>query len=255
MSHDDLDDQIDNQPDHEPDHGSEDGFDDTVEDRALRDRLLRLDPAAPLPTADPAWVARLLEDAMSDDLDLDVPETRQTGVHDRSRLTWLVTAAAVLLIAGVGGFVLVDRGDDDVPSAGSSSGGSGQTGADPDGGTSPDTGDTTVLSAPAGVGNGRCAVPSADVLARQTLAFDGTVTSMSDGLVTLEPTTFYTGEPTAEVQVQAPEQVLRDLILAVSFEEGQRYLVSAVEGQVSVCGYSAPWSPELEQLYRDAFPG
>ena len=250
MSHD----EPDHEPGHEPGDERQDGFDDTAEDRALRERLHRLDPAAPLPTADPAWVAGLLEDAMSDDLDLDVPETRQTGVHDRSRLTWLVTAAAVLLIAGVGGFVLVDRGDDDVPSAGSSDG-SGQAGSDPDGGTSPDTGETTVLSAPAGVGNGRCAVPSADVLSRQTLAFDGTVTSISAGLVTLEPTTFYAGEATAEVQVQAPQQVLRDLILAVSFEEDQRYLVSAVEGQVSVCGYSAPWSPELEQLYRDAFPG
>ena len=229
---------------------------DTVADDDLRARLHALDPAASLPLADPARVARLLEDAMSDDLDPDLPETRQTGFHDRSRLTWLVTAAALVLIAGVGAFALIDRGDDDVPAAGA---GSSESPLDPSSGagatSSPDTGDTTVLSAPAGVGSGRCAVPSAEVLSRQTVAFDGTVTDISDGLVTLTPTMFYAGEPAAEVQVQAPPQVLRDLILAVDFEVGQRYLVSAVEGEVSVCGYSAPWSPELEQLYVEAFAG
>ncbi len=234
-----------------------DGFEDTAADHDLRDRLQALDPAATLPKADPAWVDRLLEDAMSDDLDPDLPETRQTGFHDRSRLTWVVTAAALVLIAGVGVFVLLDRGDDDVPAAGA---GSSESPLDPDSGagsatSSPDTGDTTVLTAAAGVGSGRCAVPSAEVLSRQTVAFDGRVTDISDGLVTLTPTMFYAGEPAAEVQVQAPPQVLRDLILAVDFEVGQRYLVSAVEGEVSVCGYSAPWSPELEQLYVDAFAG
>lgn len=239
----------------------DDTHDDTDEDLSLRARLGRIDPAAALAPADPAQVARLVTDARTDHLDLDVPETRQTGVHDRSRLTWLVAAAAVLLIAGVGALVLLGGDDDEVPVA---SPGSADTGTVADGEDSGDdpgsdptqaTGEVTVLSAPAGVGSGRCAVPSAEVLSRQTLAFDGTVTDISDGLVTLEPTTFYAGEPTEEVQLQAPQQVLRELILAVSFEEGERYLVSAVEGEVSVCGYSAPWSPELERLYRDAFPG
>ena len=231
------------------------GFDDTAEDRALRGRMAALDPVATLPAADPAWVARLVQEARSDEGDLDVPETRQTGVHDRSRLTWLVAAAAFVLIAAVGAFALVDRGDDDVPAAGPGSADT-RSSSDPStGSTGRETGETTVLSAPAGVGSGRCAVASADVLARQTLAFDATVTALTDGLVTLEPTKFYAGEPTDVVEVQAPPRVLSELLLAVDFEEGERYLVSAVEGEVSVCGYSGAWSPELERLYVAAFAG
>lgn len=221
----------------------------TDDERDLRERLRRRDPAASLQPADPAWVARLLEDTMSDDVDIDIPETRETGVYERSRLTWLVAAAAVLLIAGVGAFVLLDGGgDDDVPAAG------------PEDSATPSAGPTesasvTTLTVPPSVGSGRCAVPSAAILSQQALAFDGTVDEITDGIVTLTPTMFYSGEPAEQVQVEAPPAVLEALILAVKFEVGQRYLVSALDGQVSVCGYSGPWSPQLEQLYVEAFPG
>ena len=70
-----------------------------------RARLRALDPAASLPPADPDWVARLLEDTMSHDVDTPLThESRETGTHDRSPLTWLVAAAAILVIAGVGVF-------------------------------------------------------------------------------------------------------------------------------------------------------
>ncbi len=39
------------------------------------------------------------------------------------------------------------------------------------------------------------------------------------------------------------------------FEEGGRYLVSATDGRVTVCGFSAPYSAELAALYEQAFPG
>lgn len=226
----------------------------TDDDQQLRGRLRAVDPAASLRPADPAWAARLVEDTMSDNLAPEVPETRQTGVHDRSRLTWLVAAAAVVLIAGVTVFVLVERGGDDIPAASDDSSdtlvddesASGEPGAEPT---------VTTLTVPATVGSVRCAVPSVDVLARQSLAFDGTVDDITNGIVTLTPTMFYAGEPTDRVQVQAPPEVLRQLILAVEFEVGQRYLVSASGGEVSVCGYSAAWSPSLEQMYVEAFPG
>lgn len=211
-------------------------------DQPLRDQLRALDPAASLPPADPAWVARLLEDTMSDDLDTDLPETRATGVHERSRLTWLVAAAAVLLIAGVSTFALLQRGtDDDVPAAGPS-------------GEPADPATVTSLSAPADA-SAKCAVPTADILGQQELAFDGVVDDISAGMVTLTPTMFYAGEPTDIVRVEAPPEALEGLLLAVQFEVGQRYLVSADDGQVSVCGYSGAWSPELEQLFVEAFPG
>ncbi len=214
-----------------------DGVDD---DQDLRKQLRALDPAASLRPADPTGVARLVEDIVSDHLETDLPETRETGVHERSPFTWLVAAAAVLLIAGVGAFFLIDRGTDDVPVT------------DPGEGAG-EAPTVTTLSAPAGVGVGRCAVPSAEILARQPLAFDGVVGGITDGVVTLTPTMFYAGEPTDLVRVAAPPEVLQELILSVKFEVGQRYLVSAAAGQVSVCGYSGPWSPDLEQLYVEAF--
>ena len=215
---------------------------DDTDDQVLRDQLRALDPAASLRPAAPAGVAQLVEATMSNDLDADIPETRETGVHERSPLTWLVAAAAVLLIAGVGAFFLIDRGADDVPVT------------DPGDGAS-EAPTVTTLSAPAGAGVGRCAVPSAEILARQPLAFDGVVGGITDGVVTLTPTMFYAGEPTDLVRVEAPPEALQELILSVKFEVGQRYLVSAADGQVSLCGYSGPWSPSLEQLYVEAFAG
>jgi hypothetical protein len=211
-------------------------------DQQLRDQLRALDPAASLPPAEPAWVARLLEDTMSDDLDYDMPETRATGVHERSRLTWLVAAAAVILIAGVSAFVPIERGTDDVPAAGPS-------------GTPADPTTVTSLAVPSDAGTAKCAVPSADILAQQGVAFDGVVDEISDGMVTLTPTMFYAGDPTDIVRVEAPPAALEGLLLSVQFEVGQRYLVSAADGQVSLCGYSGAWTPELEQLYVEAFPG
>jgi hypothetical protein len=227
----------------------------TDDDQDLRDRLRALDPAVSLRPADPTRVARLLEHTMSDDLDNDIPETRQTGVYERSRLTWLVAAAAVLLIAGVGAFVLLERDTQDVPAAGPG-GATGQSGgATGQSGGAADAATVTTLAVPANVGAAKCAVPSAEILARQEPAFEGVVDDISDGIVTLSPTTFYSGEPTDIVRVEAPPEVLGQLLLSVEFEVGERFLVSAFDGQVSVCGYSAPWSPELEQLYVEAFPG
>ena len=89
----------------------EDGWDDDPE---LRDRLRAADPASSLPPADPTRVARLLEDTMNSSTEDDVltTESRETGTHGRSPLTWLVAAAAVVLIAGVAlfGFLNHDSG-------------------------------------------------------------------------------------------------------------------------------------------------
>ena len=98
-------------------------------------------------------------------------------------------------------------------------------------------------------------VPNAEILAQQSVAFDGTVTAMDGGVVTLTPTTWYAGEPTDLVEVQAPAADMQELVGAVQFEQGGRYLVSATDGQVTVCGFSAPYSAELAALYAEAFPG
>ena len=207
-------------------------------DDELRDMLRAVDPVSSLSPADPAGVARLLEDAMSTDLN---HETRETRSRSRGPLTWLVAAAAVVLIAGVGtfGFLNQDEGNDAVPTA-----------QDPTV-TMPTV---TMLQAPADI-NGRCMVPTAEVLSNQALAFEGTVQEISGDRVVLEPSTFYAGEETDLVEVQATSADMAALIGAVEFQEGESYLVSATDGRVTVCGFSGPVAPELSAMYAEAFPG
>jgi hypothetical protein len=214
----------------------------------LRARLRAADPAASLGPADPDGVARLLEDTMSHDTDTLVPE-RRTGTHGRNPLTWLVAAAAVLVIAGAGVWAVTSDPDEgSTPPIAESSDEPGEPGE------LDDQVVITQLRAPAETA-GRCMVPTAEILANQQLAFAGTVEEITDGTVVLVPTTFYAGEEADRVEVAAPAQEMTALIGAVDFQVGQSYLVSATGGQVSACGFSGPQTPELEQLYVDAFGG
>ena len=97
--------------------------------------------------------------------------------------------------------------------------------------------------------------PNVEVLRLQNVAFDGVVRSVTGGEATLEPTHFYAGEETALVVVQAPDGDLQALLAAVDFREGERYLVSASDGRVTLCGFSGPYTEELAALYARAFGG
>ena len=222
------------------------------DDDDLDARLRAADPASSLPPADPARVARLLEDTMSNDV---LTESRESGTHNRSPLTWLVAAAAAVIIAGVGVFAVVNglSGSDDPsgPVAGSEP--TSDTGSDP--GSSDPT--VTELTAPGSDAyTARCAPPNAQLLSSAPVAFDGTVESISDGLVTIAPTHWYAGEPTDVVTVAAPSEQIQKLLMAVRFEDGGRYLVAANdEGALLVCGFSAPYSGSLAAVYGDAFTG
>jgi hypothetical protein len=202
----------------------------------LRARLRAADPASSLPRSDPDRVARLLEDTMSD---THTAEPRTDGTRHRSPLTWLAAAAVVVVIAGVGAFAVMNRGQD-----------SGTPTASPSNAAT-----TTELVAPgAGATTGRCLPPSAGVLSGAHVAFDGTVEEIHDDLVTLRPTHWYTGSPTDLVTVKGPSQELQQLLVAVDFQDGGRYLVAASNGgRVMVCGFSDEFSPQLEQLYAKAF--
>src|SRR5215218_2712059 len=86
-----------------------------VHDDELRARLHASDPAGSLPPAAPHEVARLLEDVMATEL---TTENRETGTRNRGPLTWLVAAAAVVVIAGVAfAGVRALTGDDAPPTA------------------------------------------------------------------------------------------------------------------------------------------
>lgn len=179
-----------------------------------------------------------MTDVPSDDDDTLSDESRQTGTHGRSPLTWIVAVAVVLLIAAAVIYALLDRGSDDPEST---------AGAREPGGTSLD-----LMVAPE---TKRCMVPNVEVLRKQAIAFDGVVRSVSGGQATLRPTRFFAGEETDVVVVKAPGDDLQELLAAVDFREGVRYLVSATDGRVTLCGFSGPYTGLRAELYDRAFGG
>lgn len=115
-----------------------------------------------------------------------------------------------------------------------------------------DTSGTLALTAD-GASAGRCAMPTAQVLSGFDTAFSGTVTSLDGGTATLDVDEWYAGDEAATVTVTSPEEELQSLLLAVDFEVGHHYLVSADGDRVSLCGYSAEVTPETQALYDEAF--
>jgi hypothetical protein len=109
----------------------------------------------------------------------------------------------------------------------------------------------TVGAAPAG----RCMVPSAELLQTQDLAFEGTVTGLDGGTATLAVDEWFKGEGSDTVTVASPSQELQDLLIAVDFQEGRTYLVSARGGMVSLCGLTAEKDERLITLYAEAYGG
>ncbi|MCW2735961.1 hypothetical protein [Nocardioides sp.] len=100
---------------------------------------------------------------------------------------------------------------------------------------------------------GKCAVPSAETLATFDTAFAGTVTSLDDGTATLAVDQWYVGDEAATVTVTSPSKDLQELLMAVDFQQGRSYLVSASGDRVTLCGFTAEESPELQALYDAAF--
>lgn len=130
------------------------------------------------------------------------------------------------------------------------------TPSDPPASESPSpSGDETLALTADGSMTAKCAMPSPEVLATFDTAFEGTVTSIEDGTVTLEVDRWYAGDEASTVTVEAPSKALEDLLMAVDFQEGRTYLVSADNDRVTLCGFTAETSPELEALYAQAYAG
>lgn len=110
------------------------------------------------------------------------------------------------------------------------------------------------LSLPAAP-TGRCMPPNVENLGAQDTAFEGTVTEVADGAATLQVTQMYTGAKAESVTVATASQGMSELVLAVDFQQGQTYLVSSLDGQVSVCGLSGPKDDFLSGLYQEAYAG
>lgn len=201
------------------------------DDDGLLSRLRAADPASSLSPADPEQVAHLLEAAMTD-ITTRTNESRENGTHDRSPLTWLVAAAAILLIAASGAFALLNRDRDAAPTAGRT---------------------VTQLGLP--TAQGRCMLPNVGVLRVQTIAFRGTLTSLDSGTATFRVDHWFKGGPTDLARVAAPSSELAPLVSAAGFRVGDSYLVSAHDGTVTECGFTGRDSGSLAALYGRAFSG
>ena len=139
-------------------------------------------------------------------------------------------AAAALSLAACGGNVAEKKSDEALPAEAPAL-------------------ELTVSAEPAG----RCMMPNVDNLMAQDTAFEGVVTAVADGAATLDVTESYKGTSSTRATVSAPSQDLQDLLIAVDFQEGQTYLVSSLDGQVSVCGLSGPKDDQLAELYQQAY--
>ncbi len=159
----------------------------------------------------------------------------------RRRTTHLLPAAAAVLLLALAGCGEEGNPTDREDSPAEQSSDTGDAGAG-----------TLALTAD-GSTAGKCAVPSAETLATFDTAFEGTVTSMDDGTATLSVDEWYAGDEASTVTVVAPSKALEDLLMAVDFQEGRTYLVSADGDRVTLCGFTAETSPELEALYAEAF--
>ncbi len=209
------------------------------DDDSLLARLRAADPAGSLPPAGPERVADLLEDVMGETTTRST-ESRDSGTRDRSPLTWLVAAAAVLLIVATGAFALVNR----------------------DHGTTATSQPTvTSLQAPAPGASPLCIRPNVKVLEAQTIAFRGTLTSVDSaaGTLTFEVTDWFRGGPTDLVRVTMTAQPHVDGFLGFigldDLRPGTVYLVAAHGGLVTGCGFTGPDTPARAALYEQAYGG
>ena len=99
----------------------------------------------------------------------------------------------------------------------------------------------------------RCMPVEPATLGKAETAFDGEVLTVDGDTVTLAVREWYAGGDEAAQVRLGLAQVPETLTGYFDFQEGSRYLVAANDDTVLVCGFSGPWSGDLEQIYAAAF--
>lgn len=98
-----------------------------------------------------------------------------------------------------------------------------------------------------------CIPFSVDTLAAMPVAFSGQVTERTSDHVLMDVDTWYRGGDTDQVRLLAPDMSRTSLGDIVDFQDGQRYLVTATDGTVNYCGFTAPWSQNMADAFAAAF--
>jgi hypothetical protein len=198
-------------------------------------RLRAADPAGPSRPLPPSRVPRaeLLETIMTTTTESPAPPAAP------SRTKWLLVAAAVVVAAASATTIAL---------ATNSGGG---------GGTHHPVATVAHLKMPAAAGPGRpgstCIQLTVDLLRDRQVAFSGTAVDVTDTSVTLNVDHWYKGGTADQVELTNLGGVGPTTEGAITFTAGQRYLVSASDGTVGMCGYSGEYTPALAQLYDEAF--
>jgi hypothetical protein len=103
-----------------------------------------------------------------------------------------------------------------------------------------------------GVSSHSCVQFSVDVLRNMPVAFGGTVTDINESTVSLTVDRWFKGGTAEIVTVARPPG--NTSIPDVAFAKGTRYLITATDGTVNSCGFSAEATPQLEKSFERAFP-
>ena len=195
----------------------------------LRNRLSRLDPMASDVPTEPVTTEssqQLLEEIMT------TPNVEQPGSGTPSKRPWLVAvAAAAVVIVAIGAVGLLVR----------------DGGGDPIAATPP-----LELNAGGEDLTAMCIQFSVEELAKAPLAFEGTVTSVEGDTVTLDVDTWFKGGDASQVVLNAPPG-MEALIGGIPFEVGSQYLVTAYDGNVNYCGFTAESTPGDPRSLRGGF--
>lgn len=195
----------------------------------LRNRLSRLDSMASDVPTEPVTTEssqQLLEEIMT------TPNVEQPGSSGTpNKRPWIAAvAAAAVVIVAIGAVGLLSR----------------------DGGDPVAAGPALELNAGGEDPMAMCIQFSVEELAKAQVAFEGTVSSVDGDAVTLDVDTWFTGGDAAQVVLNAP-QGLEALIDGFAFEEGAQYLITAYDGNVNYCGFSAKSTPEMRAAFEEAF--
>lgn len=196
---------------------------------ALRRRLAEADPARDLP-ADPdrvdALIRRTLETPMT--------ESQPTEAPRRTR-SWAPLAAAAAAVAVLlGGIVALSvSGGDEAPTAGEPT--------------------EISLVMPGSDVTAMCARVEPAFVRNMELVFSGTAVETTEDEVVLDVDRWYHGGTADRVRLTTGEVPIT-LYGEIDFQQDERYLITASDGRVNICGFSGPWNPELAEVYADAFP-
>jgi hypothetical protein len=98
-----------------------------------------------------------------------------------------------------------------------------------------------------------CIPFSVESLAPMPMAFSGEVTQRTGTYVLIDVDIWYRGGDTDQVKLLAPDLSQTSLGDLVDFRDGSRYLVTATDGTVNYCGFTALWSHEMADAFLTAF--